>query len=64
VANFTDIEQRIDVLSHHIRYMAQTRANKQEVQALSRQIQVLDSQLKELKEDLRARRLEPAPVRR
>jgi hypothetical protein len=61
-ANFTEMEQRIQMLNNQIRVLTnqstrQMVASERLIQSLSSQMQALESRLRELEEDLRARRI-------
>ena len=68
-ANLTEIEQRVQSLGDQIRVLndqssKQLGANERQVRALLNQIQVIESRLKELEDEFRARRSESSPPRR
>ena len=68
-ANLTEVEQRVQSLGDQIRVLneqsaKQLSANERQVRALLGQIEALESRLKEIEDDLRARRLESPPPRR
>jgi peptidoglycan hydrolase CwlO-like protein len=68
-ANLTEVEQRVQSLGDQIRVLneqssKQQSANERQIRALLGQIEALESRLKEIEDDFRARRPESAPPRR
>jgi len=61
-ANFTEVEQRVQMLNNQIRILtnqsaAQMAASERLIQSLGSQMQALEARLRELEDDLRGRRI-------